>query len=159
MTSLVLQRIRRFMDIVVHSSLQYYFGISNIQIEVLENENEIFVTTHFNHKSPVYDIQQLPIEISRLIASYNETYIIIKTKIHFGNSYPFDRPIWTLLDVEHNVNGSISLKEYYQYIVDNHNQQYVRYWSPAITIDKDILEFVQKVNHFQYLENETCSFI
>jgi hypothetical protein len=94
----------------------------------------------------------LPKELSRIISEYLPTKITICIEILFPNNYPFIQPTYSLMNVEHNVpNLPINLKDYCEYIVDNHNAQYKHYWSPAIEIDKDILDFVRKINHFEYL--------
>ena len=31
------------------------------------------------------------------------------------------------------------------------NNEHISDWSPSIQIEKDILEFIQKINHFEYI--------
>lgn len=157
------RRITRFLDKLQDSSIENYFGIINNKNNTLhftfqnelenELENEIILTIHFKADYKCYDILELPIEISRLIASYNDYFINIKIKILFINNYPFIRPIWVLLDVQDNVCSSLNLMEYFTYIVNNHNSQYKRCWTPAIDVEKDVLEFIHKINHFDYILN------
>ena len=96
----------------------------------------------------------MPINIISIIASYSYSFISIETRIYFPNNYPFDPPIWRLVNVKTNINTSIDLRSYYKYIVNNHNKQYKKYYSPAISIDIDLLDFIQKINHFEYLIEE-----
>jgi hypothetical protein len=55
------------------------------------------------------------------------------------------------MGVKHSL--KINLYEYYKYIVDSHNEIMKHSWSPAIKIDVDILYFILKINHFEYLFN------
>lgn len=158
------RKIKRFLDNFQDDSLENYFGIVNnknnkLTFHVFQNEaatenateKEIILTINVYAAYKCYDILELPIEISRLIASYNNYFINIKIKILFAKDYPFTQPTWILLDVQTNVISPLNLKEYFTYIVYNHNNQYKRYWSPAIDIEKDVLEFIQKINHFNYI--------
>jgi hypothetical protein len=45
-------------------------------------------------------------------------------------------------------------KEYYEYIVEEHNNTIIRSWSPAITFDKDILYFASKLNYFDHFNQK-----
>ena len=38
--------------------------------------------------------------------------------------------------------------DYYNYIIEIHN---LKKWSPIISIDKDFLEFFQKINYFDFI--------
>ena len=72
--------------------------------------------------------------------------------ITYPETYPFCPPVWTLLKIiiKEDIQ-SIDLKEYYENIVSNHNIQYAFNWSPLIRLEKDILDFIQKINHFEYI--------
>jgi hypothetical protein len=94
----------------------------------------------------------IPNEINEIIASYyNIDIIYLQIKIVLTPMYPFHPPEWLLLAVKNNFHHSMNLHEYYQYIVDNHNQQYTHYWSPASDIEKDVVDFIRKINHFDLL--------
>jgi hypothetical protein len=157
--SIVQRRIARFQNTFRDISLENYFGIINdknkLVFNILHNEieEEIIFTIKFRADYKCYDIVELPIDISRLIASYNEYFINIQIKISFPQDYPFTEPTWILLEVEDNIVSRLNLFEYFTYMVDNHNNQYKRdfNWRPIIEIEKDVLEFIQKINHFDYI--------
>jgi hypothetical protein len=154
--AIIERRILRFITLFQNYSFEEYFGIVNtnetyLKMNLFIQENEFIFTINFQKYYKCYDILELPIEISRLIASYNRDIITIKIKILLTDDYPFTRPVWVLDSVEGNINTQLNLTEYYEYIVENHNNMYELDWSPAISIDKDILEFVQKINHFDYV--------
>ena len=154
--SITKRRIARFLNTFQNISLEKYFGIVNknkLVFNIFHHENEILLFIKFRAPYKCYDIVELPIDISRLIASYNEHFINIQIKISFPHDYPFTEPTWILLDVEDNIVSTINLFEYFTYMVDNHNNQYKRdfNWSPIIEVEKDVLEFIQKINHFDYI--------
>ena len=59
--------------------------------------------------------------------------------------------------------GGMTLQDYYAYLVDMHNEQYsakcmeqndsmgLMFWSPVITLEKDVLMFVRRIHHFSSL--------
>lgn len=148
-------RIQNFNDkFKLSSSLEENWNLKNyfsekIYFDFTIKENYIYFNFNFKKKNQFYDFSQLPIDVSRYIYQfYNSDFITIKIKIHFPDDYPFKAPIWYLLNVEHNLELPICLSRYYTNIIDNHNNLYKRDWSPAIDIDKDLLDFLQKINHF-----------
>jgi hypothetical protein len=151
------RRLKRLEDICATQPLEEYYNIQNTNDRKLKisyirtSQHKISLGIYFE-KSRFYDFLGLPQEVSRIIFEYAPTIIDIKVEIDFSNDYPFIQPNYSLIQIEHNhPNTPINLEEYYKYIIDNHNYQYSKYWSPAILIDRDILDFVRKVNHFEYL--------
>lgn len=138
--------------------LQKHFGISNsdkskeftVHMNLIES-NQLEVSFTYKKSFPFIDFKALPLEISDLVHSYISGYICIKANILYTTEYPFKQPIWKLVDVEHNVSTHINLKDYYEYLIKKHNEQYLIDWSPAINFDTDILDFIQKINHFEYI--------
>jgi len=154
-TAILEKRHNRFMSALVNSSIEKYFGIiskPNTSLRfTIEQINEEYILKTIFKKKYVFEFEQLPKEINDIIRSYTIESIIIDTKIFYGNNYPFSPPVWSLINVLENINISIDVKKYYNYIVEIHNNHYQHYWSPAIDIEMDILEFIQKINHFDYL--------
>ena len=160
--------------IKLHGSLEKYFGITNengtnenglefktkINIKTLHKVNEFNEVNRFkinldiiiinNYK--MYNLNNLPLDINSLIASYyTPNYIHLKIQIKSPGTYPLNPPIWKIIGVKHSL--KMNLYEYYKYIVDSHNEIMKHSWSPAIKIDADILYFISKINHFEYLFN------
>ena len=137
------------------SEIEEYFGMNDknktekIHFDIMRNSNNNVMIFYIDYyKKNLYNFQNLPIEINSMIASYTQEYIRIALKIVFTSEYPFRAPIWSLMNVRHNMNTPLNLTEYYEYIVDNHNTQH---WSPVTRIEKDVLDFIRKINHFEYL--------
>ena len=156
--SLIDRKINRFQRLFQNTYLHDYYGIKNnknTQLKIIyfrKEPNKIELHISFE-KSYKLDFIDLPEEISRYISDYLYVCINIPLEILFPLSYPFTPPLWSLIKVEHNLyNPPINLEDYYKYIVDNHNSPYSDdRWSPAIEIEVDILDFICKVNHFEYL--------
>ena len=105
-----------------------------------------------HHNNQLYNFEHLPIEICNEIRKfYKFDYIKICIKINYNEDYPFKHPNWNLIHVKHNLDLSINLENYYKEIVQYHNSLNKKNWSPAIDIHIDILDFIQKINHFDYM--------
>ena len=158
------RRVNDFTNIInLHGSLEKYFGITNengtefktkINIQTLDGFNQFELNLDIiiiqNYK--IYNLNNLPLDINSLIASYyTPNYIHLKIQITSPEDYPFNPPIWKIISVKHSL--KINLYEYYKYIVDSHNKIMKRNWSPAIKIEGDILYFITKINHFEHLFN------
>ena len=135
-----------------YHNLEEYYGISN-KIKLKHNRigNKIKLNIYFK-KSNRYEFIELPREINNIISEYTPVFISINLEITFPIDYPMNNPIFSFVNIQNNLsNPPINLEEYYKYIITNHNEQYKKYWSPAISIPVHILDFIQKINHFEYL--------
>ena len=161
------KRVEHLSNIInLHGSLEKYFGITNengiefktnINIQSLNwvnllNQFEIDLDIIIIHNYNIYNLNNLPLDINSLVASYyTPNHIHIKIQIKSAEEYPFKPPIWKIVDVEHSL--KMNLYEYYKYIVDSHNEIMKHSWNPCILIDRDILYFISKINNFEYLFN------
>ena len=166
-------RITRFADLFSDITIEDYFGVKSIpnthlKFNIIKYNNEILFIIKYIKKNTLYKFD-LPLELNSLIASYTDDYIIIKIRISYGKDYPFKPPIWSLFNVDTNIhNPVLDLKQYYKYLVDLQNDQYKLFivdnfvnnnymytnhnqWSPAITIDKELISFITRINHFEYI--------
>jgi ubiquitin-protein ligase len=107
--------------ITEYKSLENYYKTLNLFFNlVINNEKpipELEFTINYKSKQLCYNFPKLPINIISTIASYSYSFISIETRIYFPNNYPFDPPIWRLVNVKTNINTSIYLRSYYKYIV------------------------------------------
>lgn len=142
-----------------NNSIENYFDIAppdnskiNITISKIVDNNMV-LNIKFIKREYFYNLNNLPMEIIKIIHSYGNYYIDITLNIVFPEQYPFDRPLWALSKIHHNIEleQALDIEDYYKCIIQNHNKPPEKYWSPATTIEKDILEFIQKINHFEYL--------
>jgi ubiquitin-protein ligase len=155
MTGILERRFQRFEEIN-NINLKEYFGIIDtpqriVNIDATHNNEAVICTVSFKEVNKMVNIECLPMDIIREISSYLNCYLTIKTKIVYPQDYPFDPPQWSLVCVRHNIESRLNLKEYYEYLVETHNNQYSVDWSPAIHINVDILDFIRRLNNFDYL--------
>ena len=170
-------RLSRFVEKFKNISIENYFNINNINdinsnndnsnndnndkekihchtdLNVNINDNVISFEIHFFKNShQLYNIFQLPDEINKEIYHfYNSEYLKIKVKIYYSEKFPFKPPKWEFIDLKHNIDIHINLIDYYTEIVSFHNNINNNDWSPAMDIHHDILNFIQKINHFDYM--------
>lgn len=88
------------------------------------------------------------------ILSYLLEKIVIDIKITIPNKFPFKPPRWMLQNIKTNIKPKqIKLDKYYEYIIDKHNLSYSERdnWSPLYTIEKDIIIFIERINHFEFI--------
>jgi hypothetical protein len=111
--------------------------------------NDIVVDIRYNKYSD-YNILNLPKHLNNVINQYLEQVIILKLKITYPGEIWY-APVFYLIDVDTNHKVEIDLIEYYSYLVKNHNLLYKKQWNPCISIDKNLLDFVRKINHFDYI--------
>ncbi len=149
-------RFKRFEQLYQTYPLVKYFELKhNYDVfEIVPQKTDMDkLTLHIKVvKKHYHNFKYLPSDINNLISEYLPEYIYICVEITFPPDYPFKPPIYTLLSTKYNiVNYIISIDSYYASIVDNHNLQYKREWTPAMDIEKDVLSFICRINHFEYL--------
>jgi hypothetical protein len=128
----------------------------SIEIDKKVVDSSIYLTIQYTKRKPC-PVFNLPPEMMAKIRSYLTCKIELKLKILYSPDYPFSPPIWVMNGVKHTIPNQVDLTDYYCYKVSAHNNQYVQgfldgishsSWTPAIAIEKDILTFIQKINHF-----------
>ncbi len=148
---------REFKDIDLANYYQLKVNLDeneSIHIKKDIHPDSILLTLRYERKDPC-PLFDLPDELNRIIASYLHSHIEIQSKIEYSTNYPFVPPIWYMKGLVHNIPNHVCLVDYYTRKIDQHNRIYnlrvlgVHQWSPAISIEKDILLFLLKVNHFQ----------
>jgi len=163
----VLHRWNRFQKLLNSTKIETYFGIipkekDNISFTIEKDPENMFCIftvqyTTQNTPSNVLEFADLPNEICKLISEYTNKTINLKFKIEFTPMYPFDAPVWSLIeennDMTHLPKGFV-LGEYYQELVDRHNSHYNNEgynWTPSITICTDVLLFIERLHHFDLI--------
>jgi hypothetical protein len=158
----VTKRYLKFISNLKGKSLQDYFDIkieqfnsSDYKLKFTMNkvDEDILLNVLFIKKCTLFNFT-LPIELIRIINSYANDKIDITFKITFPRSYPFTPPYWMLIRLNHNfvIEQPLSIEEHYKFIIKTHNfYNNKKIWSPATDIEKDILLFISRINHFEYL--------
>ena len=156
------KRYLHFISNLQGKSIQDYFDIKieqfnssdyKLNFTINKVDEDILLNVLFIKKCTLFNFT-LPIELIRIINSYANDKIDITFKITIPCSYPFTPPYWMLIRVKHNfvIEQSLSLEEHYKFIIKIHNFcNDKKIWSPATDIEKDILLFISRINHFEYL--------
>ena len=99
----------------------------------------------------------IPSVLQDIIISYlpKSEEITLTFGLNYPEKYPFIAPTWKLLSTHSNSGFTTNIKKYYTYLVDMRNKQYASKgkWTSAITMEKDIFDFMVHINHFNYLVN------
>jgi hypothetical protein len=116
-------------------SIQDYFDIRKLTFTLTREDPLLFSFQCKQCES--YDLSQLelPTDVQNYIHSYLFKDICVEYTITYGPDYPFKPPVWTLK----NENAS------YLKITHIHNSDNIHDWSPAITIEKDMLAMIVKL--------------
>ena len=116
-------------------TIQDYFDIRTLTFSLSREDHLLFSFQCNQYES--YDLSQLqlPTDVQTYIHSYLFKDICIQYTITYGTDYPFKPPLWTLK------NENIS----YLKITNIHNAYNIHDWSPAITIEKDMLGMIVKL--------------
>jgi len=157
MSAIRLQRFEKdFGAVDLTDFYQLNKDFETVHIEKTIHSDCIQLSIHYKKNCPSLDLD-LPFEMNEKIREYLIYDIEIRLKIKYSPSYPFSPPVWFLEGVYHNLPTERPLFYYYSHKVSQHNKSYTDFiishyletaWTPAITVEKDILSFVQKVNHF-----------
>jgi len=143
---------QRFQKLLANGPLEKYYNLSNhlkIKTCCSPEENNVIITIYYCSPEEFSKIKELPFEINCIIHSYLYNKIEIKILIIYPLEYPFCSPMWCLISTKHNIKTTLNINRYYKYLIQKHNHKYKKYGSHAIGIDKDILEFIQQINHFE----------
>ena len=149
-----LSAIQRLQNILTNGPLEKYYNLpDNFKIKTnhSERENNMILSILYYSYPEFSKIKELPFEINCIIHSYLCIKMEINILIIYPLEYPFYRPIWELINVNHNFKTPLNLNKYYKYLIDKHNHKHKQYWTPAITIASNILEFIQQINHIEYI--------
>jgi|LauGreDrversion4_1035100.scaffolds.fasta_scaffold00272_6 hypothetical protein len=148
-------------QITIHD-FQRIIGLNNIKggeysIGLTAYPDHCRVHIHYINKINMFDlitnnIADLPMEINHMINEYLPSYITLELRLDWTPDYPFTPPKWSMVHCNDYLASSLkNAEEYYNYIVSNHNKANKNEWSPAITIDSDILAFMVRIHHFDSL--------
>ena len=104
-------------------------------------------------------INDLPIVLNNYILKYIcDTYLIIDIQIKYPTDYPFKPPIYKLVDIRTNTSNRIYIKQFIEAKIFKYNNcnkvDGCFNWSPAISIKKDILQFMVCMERLREIINK-----
>ena len=163
----ITKRINDFTSNLKEKTIDEYFNINNdylnedkflhkyIKVKNI-TENSIIISIDLSMKGDYFHFPKLPPEINYMIQSFNYININFELNISFHNKYPFRRPNWSLVKESLNTDTlyGINMSDYIEHIIKTHNDMYKLDWSPAISVEHDILNFIERLNIFEYIFNQ-----
>ena len=163
MVRILNRRFNQFQTQCNISQLEKYYNLENNENEIrnysVEKINDNDLLLHCSYKytpkdKNKYMIYELPLHINQKIQSYLYIFIKLTFKINHPDRFPFDPPIWSLEKINHNI-PYLNLKEYYNSIVININNEYNKLegWTPGIVFEKYVLLMIMRINNFEILHN------
>lgn len=120
--------------------------------KITDNNRNSSLTAFYNLGDHINCTIKIAGTYSRLFSLSYGDMLSLDCLISYSQDYPFSPPNWSLTRIvvsDHTQH--IDVKEYYKNIVENHNLQYTYDWSPSINLGTDMLDFIQKINHFEYI--------
>jgi ubiquitin-protein ligase len=122
-------------------SIADYFQINHSKYDLKRIDEQTFEFKVSYENIPRYALE-LPIELSIKIAGYLYEYTEIYYQIRMPNDYPFKPPKWVM--------QTITPPQLYTKALCVLNYRYDKDWSPAITIEKDVLNMIECI---EFLKN------
>jgi ubiquitin-protein ligase len=118
-------------------SIAEYFQITHTKYDLKRLEENLFEFKLSYEILPRYALD-LPIELSMKIAGYLYEHTTIYYHIKIPQDYPFKPPQWIM--------ATIAPPQLYKDALCVLNYRYDKDWSPAITIEKDILNMIECID-------------
>jgi len=122
-------------------SIADHFQIDHSKYDLKRIDAQTFEFKVSYEVFPSYALD-LPIELSMKIVGYLYEHTEIEYQIRIPNDYPFKPPKWVM--------QTITPPQLYQDALCVLNYRYDKDWSPAITIEKDVLNMIECIE-FQKL--------
>jgi hypothetical protein len=132
---------RHYEEFVYHlngKTISEYFQIKEFECKLTKITPEGFLFEVKQETFPTYVFPTLPTELSIHISNFLYTSQEAEYVLTFPEEYPFKPPHWLLL----------SSRPVAKYILATNylNKQYESSWSPAITLEKDILNMIVSIS-------------
>lgn len=143
----------RFVDEFKNVNLEEFYQLPNKKSEILrinfrvvsEKVIKIFIYYEKAYACPSFD---LPTELMDHIMGYVPDIVQIELTLTLPESqYPFKPHMWEVIRAKSN---KFESSKYFE-IINRHNLYNIADWSPAITIQSDILCVIEKLYDYLYV--------
>ena len=116
-------------------------------------DRNINLTIKYEKKCDVFYFPDFPLEMSEHINKYANSELILQIQIRLKRDYPFKSPEFALVGMKNKLKYGFDRQIYHfiKYKIKLYNEILKENWNPAITIDKNILDFFTKINYFDDL--------
>lgn len=126
--------VERYRACVQDESLASYFQIDYAAFELKQLSTVSFSFTIWQETMPKLIVSDLPSELRAYIGGFLYENKVAVFHLLFPKDYPFKPPKWTVLK-EHHTDKAEKVCHF-------QNHRYDMSWSPAITLEKDILNMI-----------------
>ena len=125
--------------------------IPNLKIKVNKIENlDLQIKFKYFKQYNYFEFPNLPTELNQLIYKLNYDIISLNVRIIYPQLYPIQPPTWYYINCKNSFHKNIN--NFFKYKINCHNCVLSPLnWQPAISIEKDILMFLTKINIFNNL--------
>ena len=148
----MIRRVQRYAEDFKHVKLDEFYQLPNKRDEIVRLNFKVesprclrfFLYYEKASACPQFD---LPEELMEHIKGYLPEVVQIEMTVTFPeNNYPFNPHIWEIVRAKSN---KFKVETYYN-IIKAHNAYNIADWSPAITIQADILCVIEKLYDYLY---------
>ena len=138
------RKYKDYLNCLNGQTLNEYFDIPFPKFELTQCLNTEYMLTisHIQQYNEIIKLN-LPEEIIKYIKKYVEIGFVCKYKIYFTENTPFRAPKWSIIS-----NKSLNIvddNKLWEMLVNKHNIDYTYDWTPAISMEKDILYFIERL--------------
>jgi len=146
------RRLDRFVEDFKNINLEDYYQLPNKKSEILRinfkvassHSIKVFIYYEKAYACPSLD---LPTELIEHIKGYLPDIVQIELTLTLPESqYPFKPHMWEVIRLKSNIFNS---SKYFD-IINTHNMYNIADWSPAITIQSDVLCLIEKLYDYPY---------
>ena len=147
------KRLDRFVEDFKNINLEEYYQLPNKKSEIVRinfrvvsvRVIKIFIYYEKAYACPDLD---LPTDLMEHIKGYLPDIVQIELTLTIPESqYPFKPHMWEVIRVKSNIFDSSKYLE----IINTHNLYNIAGWSPAITIQSDVLCLIEKLYDYLYM--------
>ena len=147
------KRLQRFVEDFQNVNLEEFYQLPNNKSEIVrinfrvfsERVIKIFIYYEKAYACPDLD---LPTDLMEHIKGYLPDIVQIELTLTIPESqYPFNPHVWEVIRVKSNIFNESKYLE----IINRHNLYNIADWSPAITIQSDVLCLIEKLYDYLYL--------
>ena len=133
---------------LVNKNIAEYYGITT-PLSVLFNryQNSCTITLLYEIPPVYIGIKVLPTDINRHIMGYGGIRFQMHIAISPPQHYPIQPSIWIIKELFSNIPSELDIVEHMKYLMAMQIEinNLVGNWSPAITVEKEILNFLVKL--------------
>ena len=114
------------------------------------NEGIINIKIRYSIPQLLIEFQNLPLELNELIHSLIDYQLIVQVQMSLPKEYPFRPAYFRLVGMKNTIEPckTKGIYKFFKNKIKIYNEVTHRNWSPAMGIEKTIIDFFSLINHF-----------